>query len=82
MVARCYKPLPTPDRSLLPDLAYRERRSKNQDRRRERINMLEEQSETDVNWEEIIETSFLSKDLDPKFTQKPKDKPKTPPPPV
>lgn len=71
-VATSYKPPPTSDRSLLPDLAYRESRSKCWYRRREGISMLEEKLETETNWEKMIKNFFLSEDLDPKATQKEK----------
>ena len=68
----------TPDRSLLPDLAHRENKGRNLDRQKETINILSEQTKGEVNWEEILENFFLSRDVDPKNICKNKIKPKNP----
>ena len=44
-VAKAYRPPPTPDRSLLPELAYYEPRSSGSDRRRETVAMTNERVE-------------------------------------
>ena len=58
----------------MPDLAYRENKSRNSDRPKERINTLSEQSRGEVNWEEMLENFFLSRDVDPKNLSKNKIK--------
>ena len=59
-------------------MAYHENKGRNLDRQKERINILSEQNKGEVNWKEILENFFLSRDVDPKNIYKIKIKPKNP----
>ena len=62
-VARSYKPPPVPERSLLPDLAYRDPNYRRSEKRssapRERLTFLEEEAES-PEFEEPVDLAYLS----------------------
>lgn len=46
-VAKCYRSPPTPDKSLIPDLAYREPKGLSNERKREKVHAIQEIYESD-----------------------------------
>ena len=74
-LAKPHKPPPTPKRSLLPNLAYRELEGRNMDRRRENTDFLEERvGPEDRDWNDPVDHFFLSQEFSPRSTQKPQMK--------
>ena len=71
-VAKAYKPPPTPERSLLPSLAYREPRGRNMDRRRENIAFMDERDVSeDGDRAGPMDRFFLSQKRDTRSSRKP-----------
>ena len=64
--AKLFRPPPVPERSLLPDLAYKDNKPRNRDRQRELISLLEESNFDNINpTENIIDKFFLAKESTP-----------------
>ena len=65
-VAKLFRPPPVPERSLLPDLAYKDNKPRNRDRQRELISLLEESNFDLKNpAENLIHKFFLAKENTP-----------------
>lgn len=57
-VARSYRPPPTPERSLLPDLAYKENRTRNPTKKREFVNLAIDSDDEECD----VDQFFLAQD--------------------